>query len=49
LRSLTLATSGTYPVSTSRVSSGAGDAAWVLVDAYTELRERQADVLRLKL
>lgn len=49
LRELSLVTGSAYPISTSRVSGGAGDAAWVLVDAYTELRCRQADVLRLKL
>ena len=49
LRELTLATASSYPISNSRISDGAGDAAWVLVDAYTELRGRQADVLRLKL
>jgi len=49
LRELSLATASAYPISNSRISGGAGDAAWVLVDAYTELRGRQADVLRLKL
>jgi|SRR5215207_568529 len=49
LRGLSLATAGTYPISSNRLSSGTGDAAWVLVDAYTDLRGRQADVLRLKL
>jgi hypothetical protein len=49
LRELTLATTSAYPISNTRISSGAGDAAWTLVDAYTELRGRQADVLRLKL
>jgi hypothetical protein len=49
LRGLSLATAGTYPISSNRLSSGAGDAAWVLVDAYTDLRGRQADVLRSKL
>jgi hypothetical protein len=46
---LPLATASSYPISNNRVSVGASDAAWVLVDAYTELRGRQADVLRLKL
>lgn len=49
LRELTFATTGVYPVSSARISGGSGDAAWSLVDAYTELRGRQADVLRLKL
>lgn len=49
LRKLSLAAAGAFPISTSRVSGGVGDAAWVLVDAYTELRGRQADVLRQKL
>jgi hypothetical protein len=49
LRDLSLAAAGTYPISSNRIGSGASDAAWVLVDAYTELRGRQADVLRLKL
>ncbi len=49
LRDLTLATTGSYPISNNRISGGASGAAWALVDAYTELRERQADVLRLKL
>ena len=49
LRELSLATASSYPISNNRISIGAGDAAWVLVDAYTELRGRQADVLRLKL
>src|SRR3954454_2228342 len=49
LRELSLATASSYPMSNNRISVGAGDAAWVLVDAYTELRGRQADVLRLKL
>jgi hypothetical protein len=49
LRELTFATASSYPISSNRFSSGAGDAAWVLVDAYTDLRGRQADVLRLKL
>jgi hypothetical protein len=49
LRELSLATTGSYPISNNRVSDGASSAAWALVDAYTELRERQAGVLRLKL
>lgn len=49
LRELTLATTASYPISNSRISGGASGAAWTLVDAYTELRGRQADVLRLKL
>jgi hypothetical protein len=49
LRELSLATASAYPVSNSRISGAAGDAAWVLVDAFTELRGRQADVLRPKL
>ena len=49
LRELTMATAGSFPVSGGRVSSGDGGAAWVLVDAYTELRVRQAGVLRMKL
>jgi hypothetical protein len=49
LRELTLATTGSYPISNNRISGGASSEAWALVDAYTELRERQADVLRLKL
>jgi hypothetical protein len=49
LRELSLATACSYPMPNNRISVGAGDAAWVLVDAYTELRGRQADVLRLKL
>ena len=49
LRDLSLATAGAYPISSSRIGSTAGDAAWVLVDAYTDLRGRQADVLRSKL
>ncbi len=49
LRELTFAATNANPVSNTRVSSGASDAAWSLVDAYTELRGRQADVLRLKL
>jgi hypothetical protein len=49
VRELSLATTSTYPISHNRISGGAGDATWVLVDAYTELRGRQADLLRLKL
>ena len=49
LRELSLATASMYPISHNRITGGAGDAAWVLVDAYTELRGRQADVLRLEL
>ncbi len=47
LRSLSLAT--TSPVAASGISGGAGDGSWRLVEAYTELRVRQADVFRLKL
>jgi hypothetical protein len=49
LRELSFATAAPYPVSNSQLNTGASDAAWSLVDAYTELRGRQADVLRLKL
>jgi len=49
LRELTLATASSYPVSGNRLNTSAGDTTWMLVDAYTELRGRQADVLRLKL
>ncbi len=47
LRSLSLATAS--PVSTTRIGGVAGDASWGLVEAYTELRLRQADVFRPKL
>src|SRR5262245_15243490 len=36
LRELTFATTSVYPVSNTRISSGPSDAAWSLVDAYTE-------------
>jgi hypothetical protein len=49
LRELSLATTSAYPISHAQFSSGAADVGWVLVDAYTDLRGRQADVLRLKL
>jgi hypothetical protein len=49
VRELSLTATSTYPVSHNRIRGGAGDAAWVLVEAYTELRVRQADVLHLKL
>jgi hypothetical protein len=47
LRELTIV--ATSPVSAGHVSSGNGDIGWTLVDAFTELRCRQADVLRPKL
>jgi hypothetical protein len=47
LRELTFSSTNVYPVSNTQISNGAGNAAWSLVDAYTELRSRQADVLRL--
>jgi AcrR family transcriptional regulator len=49
LRELTFATSSAYSISSSRISGATGGAAWTLVDAYTQLRDRQADVLRPKL
>jgi hypothetical protein len=49
LRELTFATSSSYPLSSNRISGGPSGSAWTLVDAYTQLRDRQADVLRLKL
>ena len=47
LRRLALVAAGPCSISASGVSTGGGDAAWALVDAYTELRGRQATVLRL--
>jgi hypothetical protein len=47
LRELTIVATGS--VSTSHVSGGNGDVGWSLVDAFTELRGRQAEVLRPKL
>ena len=49
LRELSVVAAGTYPASASRVSGGNNDVGWSLVDAFTELRCRQADVLRPKL
>jgi hypothetical protein len=46
LRQLTLVAAGPYSVSNDRGSGGAEEAAWSLVDAYTDLRCRQAEVLR---
>ena len=48
LRNLSLAAAAS-PVAGQAISSGTGDGSWELVDAYTELRVRQAGVLRLKL
>lgn len=49
LRKLSFATSSAYPISSNRISGGTSGAGWALVDAYTQLRDRQADVLRLNL
>jgi hypothetical protein len=49
LREMTIVAAGSYPASASRASGGNGDIGWSLVDAFTELRCRQADVLRPKL
>jgi hypothetical protein len=49
IRELTLATATAYPTVNSHVNGGAAEAAWVLVDAFTEVRGKQAEVLRLKL
>ncbi len=47
LRRLTLVAAAPSSLSARGVNSNAGDSAWALVDAYTELRGRQAAVLRL--
>ena len=47
LRELTIVATGSVPAS--RVSGGNGDVGWSLVNAFTELRGRQAEVLRPKL
>src|SRR5262249_14891363 len=47
LRQLTIIATGSVPAG--HVSGGNGDIGWSLVDAFTELRCRQADVLRPKL
>jgi len=49
IRELTLATATVYPTVNAHVNGGAAEAAWVLVDAFTEVRGKQAEVLRLKL
>jgi hypothetical protein len=49
LRELTIVAAGAYPASASHASGGNNDVGWSLVDAFTELRCRQADVLRPKL
>lgn len=49
LRELTIVAAGTYPASASHASGGNNDVGWSLVDAFTELRCRQADVLRPKM
>jgi hypothetical protein len=46
LRQLTLVAAGPYAASGNRETGGAEEAAWSLVDAYTDLRYRQAEVLR---
>ena len=48
LRNVSLAAAAA-PVAGQAIGGGAGDAGWDLVDAFTELRVRQAGVLRLKL
>jgi hypothetical protein len=45
LRQLTLVAAGPYAAS-NRETGEAGEAAWSLVDAFTDLRCRQAEVLR---
>jgi hypothetical protein len=47
LRELTIVATGAMPAS--HVSGGNGDVGWSLVNAFTELRGRQAEVLRPKL
>jgi hypothetical protein len=47
LRELTIVATGSMPAS--HVSGGNGDVGWSLVNAFTELRGRQAEVLRPKL
>jgi len=46
LRQLTLVAAGPYAAANDRASGAAEEAAWSLVDAYTDLRYRQAEVLR---
>ena len=49
LRELTLATTTASPTANAHVAGGASEAAWVLVDAFSEVRDKQAEMLRIKL
>jgi hypothetical protein len=48
-RELTLATASACPTAGIRAGGGPDEASWILVDALTELRGKQAEVLHSKL